>query len=85
LHEYSTAEHRRQLEFRHDNEDIGKVFIGIAGMGTKKINIASLLSEVKENEIRACLSGYGEVKSIRDEVWTSHIDTMFTVEYIELK
>ena len=54
-------------------------------MGTKKINIASLLSEVKENEIRACLSGYGEVKSIRDEVWTSHIDTMFTVEYIELK
>jgi len=25
------------------------------------------------------------VKSIRDEVWTSHIDTMFTVEYVELK
>ena len=74
-----------QVEFRHDNGDIGKVFIGIAGMGTKKISIASLPPEVKENEIRACLSGYGEVKSIRDEVWTSHIDTMFTVEYVELK
>ena len=40
-------------------------------MGKKKIRIASLPSEVKENEIRACMSRYEEVKSIRDEVWTS--------------
>jgi len=40
-------------------------------MGKKKIRIASLPSEVKENEIRVCMSRYEEVKSIRDEVWTS--------------
>jgi len=52
-----------QLSFRHDNGEISKVFIEIVGMGTKKI-IASLPPEVKENEIRACMSRYGEVKSI---------------------
>jgi len=40
-------------------------------MGTKKIRVASLPPEVKENEIRAFMPRYGEVKSIRDEVWTS--------------
>ena len=60
-----------QLSFRHGNGEISKVFIEIAGMGTKKITIASLPPEVKGNEIRAFMSRYGEVKSIRDEVWTS--------------
>jgi len=40
-------------------------------MGTKKITIASLPPEVKQNEIRASMSRYGEVENIRDEVWTS--------------
>jgi hypothetical protein len=60
-----------QLVFRHDNGEFSKVFIEIVGMGTKKIRIASLPPEIKENVIRACMSRYGEVKSIRDEVWTS--------------
>jgi len=60
-----------QLSFRHDNGEISKLFIEIAGMGTKKIRIASLPPEVKENEIRACMSRFGKVKSVRDEVWTS--------------
>jgi len=62
---------KEQLEFRHDNGEISKVFIEIAGMGTKEIKIPSLPPEVNENEIRACMSRYGEVKSIRDEVWAS--------------
>ena len=37
----------------------------------KRIRIASLPPEVKENEIRACVSKYGKVKSIRDKIWTS--------------
>ena len=60
-----------QISFRHDNGEISKVFNEIAGMGTKKIRIASLPPQVKGNEIGACMSRYGEVKSIRDEVWTS--------------
>jgi len=35
-----------QLEFRHDNGEISKVFIEIAGRETKKISIASLPPEV---------------------------------------
>jgi len=61
----------RQLEFRHDDGEISKAFIEIAGMGTKRLSIDSLPPAVKENEIRACMSRYGEVKSIRDEAWTS--------------
>jgi len=31
-----------QLELRHDNGEISRVFTEIAGMGTKKIRITSL-------------------------------------------
>lgn len=60
-----------QMEYKHDNGEITQVNIEIAGMGTKKVRIACLPPEVKENEIRICLSKYGEVRNIRDEMWTS--------------
>jgi hypothetical protein len=59
------------LEFRHDNVELSQVIIELAGMGTKKIRIARLPLEVTENMIRASLTKYGEVKNIRDEIWTS--------------
>jgi len=40
-------------------------------MGIKTICIASLPPEVKEHMIEECLSKFGEVKSTRDELWTS--------------
>jgi hypothetical protein len=40
-------------------------------MGIKKIRIASLPPEVTENTIRDSLTKYGEVKNIREELWTS--------------
>ena len=39
-------------------------------MGTKKLRLASLPPYVKENDIRVCMSRYGEVKRIRDDGWT---------------
>jgi hypothetical protein len=60
-----------QLEFRHDNGELSQVIIELAGMGIKKIRIASLPPEVTENMIRDNLTKYGEVKNIRDEIWTS--------------
>ena len=60
-----------QLEFRHDNGELSQVTIELAGMGIKKIRIASLPPEVTENTIRDSLSKYGEVKNIREEIWTS--------------
>lgn len=60
-----------QLEFRHDNGELSQVTIELAGMGIKKIRIASLPPEVTENTIRDSLTKYGEVKNIREELWTS--------------
>jgi len=60
-----------QLAFRHENGENSKLFIEIAVMGRKKIKIACLPPEAKENEFRACMSRYGEMRNIREEVWTS--------------
>jgi len=41
------------------------------GLGIKKVRIANLPTETKEYDIRASLSKYGEVRSIREEIWAS--------------
>ena len=56
------------LEYKHDNGEISQVQTQIVGVGTKKIRVANLPPEVKENEIKAHMSKYGEVRSIRDEM-----------------
>jgi hypothetical protein len=58
------------LEFRHDNGELSQVIIELAGMGTKKIRIARLPPEVTANMKRASLTKYGEVKNMRNEIWT---------------
>ena len=58
-----------QLEYMHDNGEISQVCIELAGMGIKKIRIAGLPPEVKEHTLKECLATYGEIKSIRDELW----------------
>lgn len=60
-----------QLEYRHENGELSQVFIDLAGMGIKKIRIACLPPEVKDNTIKECMTNYGDVKSMRDELWTS--------------
>jgi len=40
-------------------------------MGTKRIQIAGLLPEVKEATIKESLSKYGEIVNIRDEMWAA--------------
>jgi len=39
-------------------------------MGIKRIRIACLPPQVKESTIKECMSKFGDVKSIRDEMWT---------------
>jgi len=55
------------LEYRHDNGELSQVCIELVGMGTKKIRIAGLPPEV-ELTLKECLSKYGEIMSIRDEL-----------------
>jgi len=59
------------LEFRHDNGEISQVRIEHAGMGTRKVRVAGLPPEVKEHSIKECLSNYGDIVSIRDELWAA--------------
>ena len=59
------------MEFKHDNGEITQVNIEIAGMGSKKFRIGNLPPEINEYDIRASLSKYGEVRSIRDEMRAS--------------
>jgi hypothetical protein len=60
-----------QLEYNHDNGEISQVQTEIAGMGTKKVRVANLPPEVKEYEIKVHMSKYGEVRSIKDEMWAA--------------
>ena len=59
-----------QVEYRHENGEISQVNIDIAGMGIKRVRIACLPPEVKESTIKEYMSKFGDVKSIRDEMWT---------------
>jgi len=59
-----------QLQYRHENGEISQVNTDIAGMGIKRVRIACLPTEIKEITIKKCMSKFGDVKSIRDEMWT---------------
>jgi len=59
-----------QLTFHHDTGELSKVKLELAVEGIKKIRIARLPPEVTADTIKTCLVKYGEVKTIRDEMWT---------------
>jgi len=60
-----------QKEYKHETGEITQVTIEIAGLRFRKIRIANLPPETKEYDIRASLTKYGEVRSIREETWAS--------------
>ena len=60
-----------QLEYRHDNGKLSQICVELADMGSKKFRIAGLPPEVKKLAIKECLSKYGEIKSIGDELWAA--------------
>ena len=60
-----------QKEHKHETGEITQVTIEIAGLGFKKFRIANLPPETKVHDIKASLSKYGEVRSIREETWAS--------------
>ena len=60
-----------RLEYKHDNGEITQVTIEVAGYGTKRLRITRLPPEITESDVRAYMTQYGEVKSVRDELWNS--------------
>jgi hypothetical protein len=57
-------------EYRHENGEISIVHIEPAGMGKRQIRIADFPQEVNNRIIMNTLMKFGEVKEIRDEVWS---------------
>jgi hypothetical protein len=59
-----------QADCKHQNGEITKVTISMAGMGNKRIRIANLPPEVPENVVKTALTPYGTVTDIREEKWS---------------
>jgi hypothetical protein len=57
-------------EYRHENGEISIVHIEPAGMGMRQIRIANLPPEINNRTISNTLMKFGEVKEIRDDVWS---------------
>jgi len=61
---------KSQLVFRHDNGELSKVQLELAGMGIRRMRIANLPPEVSDRIIREKLSTYGDVTEISEETWS---------------
>jgi len=59
------------VEYRHTIREISIVRLAVAGMGMRRIRLANLPTEVTEINIRTALSSYGEIVSIKDEMWSN--------------
>jgi len=50
-----------QVEYKHTNGEMSIVRVDMAGMGIKRLRVANLPPETKEEKIRAALSQYGDI------------------------
>jgi len=50
--------------------EISIVRLEVVGMWMRRIPLANLPPEVTESNIRAALTSYGEIVSIKDEMWS---------------
>ena len=58
-----------QVMYKHNTWELSLVDIALAGMGFKKIWIASLQPEVPEEILGTTLARCGTIMSIQDEIW----------------
>jgi len=59
-----------QQEYKYDNGEISIVKVELAGMGVRRVRLAGLPPEVKEEPVlRDAMSKYGDVKDIQEEQW----------------
>jgi hypothetical protein len=59
-----------EREYKHETGEITTVKIEPAGMGLRGIRLANLPPEVSPRIIMNVLMWYGEVKEIKDELWS---------------
>jgi hypothetical protein len=59
------------LEFLHENGEISKVTMEVAGIGTRRVRITTLPPEITDTQIKNALAIYGEIQTIQEEVWSN--------------
>jgi len=59
-----------RVEYRHTTGEVSIVRLEVDGMGMRRIPLVNLPPEVMESNIRAALASYGEIVSIKDEMWS---------------
>jgi hypothetical protein len=56
--------------YKYPNGELSVVNIDLAGMGTKRVRVASLPPETTNETLRASLISYGKVLNIQAETWS---------------
>jgi hypothetical protein len=58
-----------QAEYKYPTGEMSLVNITMAGMGTKRIRLTSLTTEVSKETVGASLTPYGKILDIHHETW----------------
>jgi len=59
-----------QSEYKHDNGEISRVKIEMAGMGTRRVRLANHSPEILDEAVSFAFCQHGEVKEMQREVWS---------------
>jgi hypothetical protein len=61
-----------QHEFKHANGELSQVGVRQTGLGYRTARVAGLPPEVNDNAIITAMARYGDIKSIKGEMWANH-------------
>ena len=59
---------QRQEDFRHENGEISEVRIEAAGLGMRRVRMASLPPEGEDKTSKMVLGAFGEIRDIQPEI-----------------
>ena len=59
-----------EAKYKHHSEELSTVGIAVPGLGTKRVQVANLPSEVPDTALTTSLAPFGKVLTIEQEMWT---------------
>ena len=67
-----------EAKYKHQSGEVSTVGIAVAGLGTKRVRVANLPSEVPDTALTTSLAPFGKVVTIQQEMWTKVYRYQFT-------
>jgi hypothetical protein len=61
-----------QHEFKHANGELSQMGVRQTGLGYRTVWVAGLAPEVNDNAIITTMARYGDIQSIKGEMWANH-------------